>query len=236
MFRFRAYSFIASMLSLVASNGLIISLLTIGMSLTHFSNSCFQGIGSNLLYTLISLELSLAIQKFQREQLRIDIQRILKSEWVALSTSISLSAVVGITSNMQLLIMTVIGTISNAINERIVTKLGAMDIGHLMTTILFGSVFGISNAFVLWFNLLRPSMTGAGKKLHTNLASQFTSLTSCMLLIFFWPNFISIDVTGDKKHRMIVNLYLSMISATVTSYIAASLVDSQNRFSIVSFP
>lgn len=221
------------MFYVVASNGLIVLLLTIGMSLTHFSNSCFQGIGSNMLFTLISFELSLAIQKFQRE-LRIDIQRMVKSQWMALAMSISLSAVVGIASNLQLLIMTVVGTICTAINERIITKLGAMDIGHVMTTILFGAIFGASNSIMIWFKLLRPSITGPGKKLHTNPASQLASLISCMLLLIFWPNFISIDVAGDKKHRMIVNLYLSMISATVTSYIAATLVDTQNRFSIVS--
>lgn len=208
--------------------------MTIGMSLTHFSTSCFSGIGSNLLFTLLSFQLSLAIQKFRKPPLRIDIEKIVESEWVALASSLSLSAVVGVAGNLQLLFITIIGVIFNAFNEKMVEKLGAVDIGNMMRTVLWGSTFGIGVSIVLWFKLSRPYMSRSGKKLPTSPSSQFCSLLSCLLLLIYWPNFVSFSESGDKRHRIVVNLYLGMFSSIVTSYVASTLIDSQNRFNVVS--
>lgn len=209
--------------------------MTIGMSLTHFSSSCFSGIGFNLLFTLLSFQLSLAIQKFRKPPLKIDIEKIVESEWVALASSLSLSAVVGVASNLQLLFITIIGVIFNAFNEKIVVeKLGAVDIGNMMRTVLWGSTFGIGVSIVLWFKLFRPYMPRTGKKLPTSPSSQFCSLLSCLLLLIYWPNFVAFSESGDKRHRIVVNLYLGMFSSIVTSYVASTLIDSQNRFNVVS--
>lgn len=57
------------------------------------------------------------------------------------------------------------------------------------------------------------------------------SVTMCFCL---WPTVLAGFSVGDKRHRIIVNAILSQTSAVVTSFAAASLINSDNLFVVVS--
>jgi hypothetical protein len=54
-----------------------------------------------------------------------------------------------------------------------------------------------------------------------------------IFLWLYWPSFNSALAPGDDQHRAVINTYYALCSCTVVVFAFSSIVDKENKFSMV---
>ena len=222
-----------------------------GLSVTYFANYTFSGISNNFLAISLAIQWATVYQmmaEFHLSRIEIDLKwlvnlfiaiisndsktlpSLLKAEWSAIATGISLIAVHGKISAIQIILLSMLEPVFFQLNEILLKHLNVTDMTGGLRVCTFGSLFGFGLSVMLW----RYNSESRQKRLHTSAPNQLYVLISVIWLYCLWPSFVSSLSEGDKRHRIVVNCYLSMVSATVTSFALASMADPKDRFSIVS--
>ena len=87
----------------------------------------------------------------KRPYIDIDIDSMISADFATAAILISFGAVLGITSPLQLIVMTILETIFFVVNEVIGRNhLGAVDVGDTIFVHAFGAYFGLTVARVLY--------------------------------------------------------------------------------------
>uniref|UniRef100_A0A8C6DCM7 Ammonium transporter Rh type A n=1 Tax=Moschus moschiferus TaxID=68415 RepID=A0A8C6DCM7_MOSMO len=205
-----------------------------GFLMTFLRKYGFSGVGINLLIAALGLQWGTFIQGIFRkhgQKFQIEIQNMIHADFSAVTVLISFGAVLGKTSPIQMLIMTIIEITVFAANEFLVFEVFlASDIGESMTIHAFGAYFGLAVAGILYRSRLKEGHPNEESVYHSDMFAMIGSL----FLWIFWPSFNSATASDAKKqYRAIVNTYFSLAASVVTAYACSSLLESRGKLNMV---
>ncbi|XP_004471245.1 ammonium transporter Rh type A isoform X3 [Dasypus novemcinctus] len=200
-----------------------------GFLMTFLKKYGFSSVGINLFIAALGLQWGTIVQGILHshgKEIHIGIKNMINADFSTATVLISFGAVLGKTSPIQMLIMTIIEIAVFSGNEYLVGEIfQASDIGASMTIHAFGAYFGLAVALVLYRSGLRR---------HENQESEYHSelfaMIGTLFLWMFWPSFNSaIADAGDKQYRAIVNTYFSLAACVLTAFAVSSFVGERGK-------
>uniref|UniRef100_A0A8C2DSB1 Ammonium transporter Rh type A n=1 Tax=Cyprinus carpio TaxID=7962 RepID=A0A8C2DSB1_CYPCA len=205
-----------------------------GFLMTFLKRYGFSSVGINLLLAAFGLQWGLLLQNIwhmHEGKIRVSIDRMINADFSTATVLISFGAVLGKTSPVQLLIMTLLEITIFCINEHLVVEfLGVSDVGASMTIHAFGAYFGLAVARVLY----RPGLRNGHEKEGSNYHSDMFAMIGTVYLWMFWPSFNSaIADPGDPQLRAVINTYFSLAACTLAAYATSSLVEKKGKLDMV---
>lgn len=203
--------------------------LVFGLSISYTNNYFMSGTGVNFLVTFIVIQVSLVCQLFHRNQVIVDVHQLKVSIQAGVASLISLLSLHGKLSSLQLITVSTIHTIVYEMTCNIVSNFHIHEITPGLKVIGFGSFFG----FAVSVAFSSPESKRA-YKLETSSRCQFFCIVSSVLSFVLWPSFLTGSSLGDKRHRIVLNVLLSMMGGIVSAFGVSSLSDDNNKFVAVS--
>ncbi|XP_048203598.1 ammonium transporter Rh type A [Perognathus longimembris pacificus] len=205
-----------------------------GFLMTFLKKYGFGGVGFNLLLAALGLQWGTLVQGLLHswgQAFAIGIENMINADFSTATVLISLGAVLGKTSPIQMLIMTILEITVFAGNEYLVGNIFmASDIGASMTIHAFGAYFGLAVAGVLYRSGLRKGHWNEESVYHSDLFAMIGTI----FLWVFWPSFNSaIAEPGDAQYRAIVNTYFSLAACVITAFALSSLVQHRGKLDMV---
>ncbi|XP_054677174.1 ammonium transporter Rh type A isoform X2 [Grus americana] len=205
-----------------------------GFLMTFLKKYGFSSVGINMLIAAFGLQWGTLMQGFwhmKEGKIRVDIKSMINADFSTATALISFGAVLGKTSPVQMLILTVLEITIFACNEHLVTEiLQATDVGASMTIHAFGAYFGLAVTLVLY----RPGLKNKHENEESTYHSDMFAMIGTLFLWLFWPSFNS-AIASDTIHQMkaIINTYYSLAACAVVTFALSSLVDQRGKFSMV---
>ena len=142
---------------------------------------------------------------------------------------ISMGAVLGLCSPLQLVLMTFSEITFVNLNYWIVVYiLGVNDPGDSMVIHAFGAYFGIGCARALTSKEIQNAKSDQPG--YESYLSEVFSVVGTIFLWIYWPSFNGGASVGMERHRSIINTWLSIASSTIVCYGISALVDRKGRF------
>ncbi|XP_029984041.1 ammonium transporter Rh type A isoform X1 [Sphaeramia orbicularis] len=205
-----------------------------GFLMTFLKRYGFSSVGINLLLAAFGLQWGLLMQgiwHLEDGKIKVDIFKIINADFSTATVLISFGAVLGKTSPVQLLIMTILEITIFSINEHLVaTVLEANDVGASMIIHAYGAYFGLAVARVLYRPGLRNGHENDGSVYHSDLFA----MIGTVFLWMFWPSFNSaIADPGYTQLTAVINTYLSLASCVLSAYAISSLVEHKGKLDMV---
>uniref|UniRef100_A0A4W5LRG4 Rh family B glycoprotein n=1 Tax=Hucho hucho TaxID=62062 RepID=A0A4W5LRG4_9TELE len=206
-----------------------------GFLMTFLQRYGFSSVGFNFLIAAFALQWATLMQGFVHGmhggKIHVGIESMINADFCTGSVLISFGAVLGKTSPVQLLVMSVIEVTLFAINEFIVLSvLGAKDAGGSMTIHTFGAYFGLMVARVLY----RPNLDKSKHKNCSVYHSDLFAMIGTIYLWMFWPSFNSaVTAHGDDQHRTAMNTYYSLAACTLATYGLSAVVAHDGKLDMV---
>uniref|UniRef100_A0AAQ4S9H6 Ammonium transporter Rh type A n=1 Tax=Gasterosteus aculeatus aculeatus TaxID=481459 RepID=A0AAQ4S9H6_GASAC len=207
-----------------------------GFLMTFLKRYGFSSVGFNLLLAAFGLQWGLLTQglwHLEDGKIKVTIFKIINADFSTATVLISFGAVLGKTSPVQLLIMTVLEISLFSINEHLVAqifKVSANDVGASMIIHAFGAYFGLAVARVLYRPGLRNGHDNDGSVYHSDLFA----MIGTVFLWMFWPSFNSaIADPGLTQLTAVINTYLSLAACVLSAYAISSLVEHKGKLDMV---
>ncbi|XP_014482238.1 PREDICTED: ammonium transporter Rh type A isoform X2 [Dinoponera quadriceps] len=159
----------------------------------------------------------------------LSLESLLGADVAVAAPLISMGAVLGKTTYMQLIFMGIAELIMFNVNKYVGEHLFmAVDAGDSMFVHVFGAYFGLAVSYV--FGTKREpkehELEGASYQ------SDIFAMIGTLFLWLFWPSFNSAGLTGDDQQRAIINTLLSISASCVTAFAVSALV-SNGKFNMV---
>ncbi|XP_028404508.1 ammonium transporter Rh type A-like isoform X2 [Dendronephthya gigantea] len=161
----------------------------------------------------------------------LNIHSLITADFSAAAVLITFGAVLGKVSRLQLLIIAFIEIIMFSVNEFILLKeLKVADAGGSMVIHCFGAYFGLAVSFMI----RRPEDTDNNPKEGSVYHSDIFSMIGTIFLWMYWPSFNSalVEHPADQQ-RAIVNSYLSLVAACVTTFAVSGLLHKDRKLDMV---
>eukprot|EP00092_Neocalanus_flemingeri_P070836 GFUD01086976.1.p1 GENE.GFUD01086976.1~~GFUD01086976.1.p1 ORF type:complete len:496 (-),score=120.66 GFUD01086976.1:299-1786(-) len=158
----------------------------------------------------------------------VNLVTMISADFATAAVLISFGVVLGVTSPLQLIVMTVIETTIFVVNE-IIGKdfIGAVDAGDTIFVHVFGAYFGLAVVRVLY----NPEHAKSDKE-GSSYSSDLFSLVGTIFLWMFWPSFNGGGAaTGDAQQRAVINTYYSLCSCVMAAFAFSALVTPSKKFS-----
>ncbi|NXU81433.1 RHAG protein, partial [Oreotrochilus melanogaster] len=201
-----------------------------GFLMTFLKKYGFSSIGLNMLIAAFGLQWGTLMQGFwnmKGGKIHVDVKSLVNADFSTATALISFGAVLGKTSPVQMLILTILEITIFACNKYLVAGvLQASDVGASMTIHAFGAYFGLAVTLVLY----RPGL----KIKHQNEESTYHS-----------DMFAMIEMMKDLNVNCFANSFLSgmglavmlssgnsLAACTVMTFALSSLVDQRGKFSM----
>ncbi|XP_041105755.1 ammonium transporter Rh type A-like [Polyodon spathula] len=205
-----------------------------GFLMTFLKKYGFSSVGLNMLLAAMGLQWGILVQGFwhlHNGKIEIDIIKMINADFSTATVLISFGAVLGKTSPIQLLIMTILEITVFAMNEHLVaTVLKANDVGASMIIHAFGAYFGLAVARILYRPDLKNRQNNEGSVYHSDLFAMIGTI----FLWMFWPSFNSaIANEGEAQYRAVVNTYFSLAACVVAAYAVSSFVEHKGKLDMV---
>nr|XP_055042529.1 ammonium transporter Rh type A [Misgurnus anguillicaudatus] len=205
-----------------------------GFLMTFLKKYGFSSVGINLLLAAFGLQWGLLLQNvwhMHDGKINVSIEKMINADFSTATVLISFGAVLGKTSPVQLLIMTLLEITTFCINEHLVVAIiGASDVGASMTIHAFGAYFGLAVARVLYRPGLRDGHDNDGSVYHSDLFA----MIGTVYLWMFWPSFNSAIATpGDAQLTAVINTYFSLAACALAAYATSSLVEKKGKLDMV---
>ncbi|KAM9778234.1 ammonium transporter Rh type A [Syngnathus typhle] len=205
-----------------------------GFLMTFLKRYGFSSVGINLLLAAFGLQWGLIMQgiwHLDDGKIKVNIFKIINADFSTATVLISFGAVLGKTSPLQLLIMTVLEISIFSINEHLVVEImGANDVGASMIIHAYGAYFGLAVARVLYRPGLRNGHENDGSVYHSDLFA----MIGTVFLWMFWPSFNSaIAEPGFTQLTAVINTYLSLATCVLSAYAISSLVEHKGKLDMV---
>uniref|UniRef100_A0A8B9LNU6 Ammonium transporter Rh type A n=1 Tax=Astyanax mexicanus TaxID=7994 RepID=A0A8B9LNU6_ASTMX len=199
-----------------------------GFLMTFLKRYGFSSVGLNLLLAAFGLQWGLLLQNMWHMhdgKIMVSVGSMINADFSTATVLISFGAVLGKTSPVQLLIMTLLEITTFCINEHLYL-LNNFNI----IQIIFFSYFGLAVARVLYRPGLRNGHDNEGSVYHSDLFA----MIGTVYLWMFWPSFNSaIAEPGAAQLRAIVNTYFSLAACTLAAYAISSLVEGKGKLDMV---
>ncbi|KFW12267.1 Ammonium transporter Rh type A, partial [Fulmarus glacialis] len=206
----------------------------IGFLMTFLKKYGFSSVGINMLIAALGLQWGTLMQGLwhgKGEKIHVNIYSMINADFSTASALISFGAVLGKTSPVQMLILTILEITIFSCNEHLVTEiLQATDVGASMTIHAFGAYFGLAVTLVLY----RPGLKNKHENEESTYQSDIFAMIGTLFLWLFWPSFNS-AIASEPIYQMkaIVNTYYSLAACTVVTFALSSLVDQRGKFNMV---
>ncbi|NXV73020.1 RHAG protein, partial [Atlantisia rogersi] len=205
-----------------------------GFLMTFLKKYGFSSVGINMLIAAFGLQWGTLMQGFwhmEERKIRIDIKSMINADFSTAAALISFGALLGKTSPVQMLILTILEISLFACNEHIVTDiLKATDVGASMTIHTFGAYFGLAAALALY----RPGLKNKHENEESTYQSDLFAMIGTLFLWLFWPSFNSaIASEVNAQSKAIVNTYFALAACAVITFALSSMVDKRGKFSMV---
>ncbi|KAM6954610.1 ammonium transporter Rh type A [Aplochiton taeniatus] len=205
-----------------------------GFLMTFLKRYGFSSVGLNLLLAAFGLQWGLLMQGFWHltdGKIKVSVLKMINADFSTATVLISFGAVLGKTSPIQLLIMTVMEIAIFSANEHLVTAiLQANDVGASMIIHAFGAYFGLAVARMLYRPSLRNGHENDGSVYHSDLFA----MIGTVFLWMFWPSFNSaIADPGLSQLTAVVNTYFSLATCVLSAYAISSLVEHKGKLDMV---
>ncbi|NWT98006.1 RHAG protein, partial [Urocynchramus pylzowi] len=202
-----------------------------GFLMTFLKKYGFSSVGFNMLIAAFGLQWGVLMQGFwhmERGKISVNIESMINADFSTATALISFGALLGKTSPIQMLILTLLEITMFACNEHLVTKIfKATDVGASMTIHAFGAYFGLAAAFILY----RPGLTNKHDNDESTYHSDLFAMIGTLFLWLFWPSFNS--AIAEAQVTAIINTYYSLAACTIVTFALSSLVDKRGKFSMV---
>ncbi|KAK3086997.1 hypothetical protein FSP39_000149 [Pinctada imbricata] len=205
-----------------------------GFLMTFLKRYGYSAVGINLLVAALAAQWAIIVRGFINDgvfngnKFPIGIEQLLTADFAAATVLISFGALLGKTTPLQLLIMTLIEIVLAQINEWIGYHVFyVLDVGESMFVHAFGAYFGLAVARVL-FNEEVENTEHEGPVYHSDVFS----MIGTVFLWIFWPSFNGGAASGDEQHRAIVNTYLSLCACVIVTFAVSGFVDKRGKFSM----
>ncbi|NXX33463.1 RHAG protein, partial [Nicator chloris] len=205
-----------------------------GFLMTFLKKYGFSSVGFNMLIAAFGLQWGILMQGFwhmKHGKILVNIESMINADFSTATALISFGALLGKTSPIQMLILTLLEITIFACNEHLVTTVfKATDVGASMTIHAFGAYFGLAAAFVLY----RPGLTKKHENEESTYHSDMFAMIGTLFLWLFWPSFNSAIAKGSEAQATaIINTYYSLAACTIVTFALSSLVDKRGKFSMV---
>ncbi|KAM4529316.1 ammonium transporter Rh type A [Fundulus diaphanus] len=205
-----------------------------GFLMTFLKKYGFSSVGINLLLAAFGLQWGLLMQglwHMDHGKIKMDIFKMINADFSTATVLISFGAVLGKTSPVQLLIMTILEITIFSINEHLVASvLKANDVGASMIIHAFGAYFGLAVARVLYRPGLRNGHENDGSVYHSDMFA----MIGTVFLWMFWPSFNSaIAERGVTQLTAVINTYVSLAACVLSAYAVSSLVEHRGKLDMV---
>uniref|UniRef100_A0A4W6F390 Ammonium transporter Rh type A n=1 Tax=Lates calcarifer TaxID=8187 RepID=A0A4W6F390_LATCA len=205
-----------------------------GFLMTFLKRYGFSSVGVNLLLAAFGLQWGLLMQgiwHLDNGKIKVNIFKMINADFSTATVLISFGAVLGKTSPVQLLIMTILEITIFSINEHLVAStLKASDVGASMIIHAYGAYFGLAVARVLYRPGLRDGHDNEGSVYHSDLFA----MIGTVFLWMFWPSFNSaIAETPETQLNAVINTYLSLAACVLSAYAISSLVEHKGKLDMV---
>ncbi|NXC33489.1 RHAG protein, partial [Campylorhamphus procurvoides] len=203
-----------------------------GFLMTFLKKYGFSSVGINMLIAALGLQWGTLMQGFwhmHERKIHVDYKSMINADFSTATALISFGAVLGKTTPIQMLILTILEITIFACNEHLVTEvLQATDIGASMTIHAFGAYFGLAVALVLY----RPGLKNKHENDESTYHSDMFAMIGTLFLWLFWPSFNS-AIADNGRTTAIINTYYSLAACTIVTFALSSLVDKRGKFSMV---
>ncbi|XP_021705382.1 ammonium transporter Rh type A isoform X2 [Aedes aegypti] len=205
-----------------------------GFLMTFLKRYGFSASGLNLLVAALAIQWAIIMRgcyEMEDGKIPLSLDNLIGADIAAAAVLISMGALLGRTTPMQLLVMAIIEIAIFAANEFLQIELMRIaDVGGSITVHAFGAYFGLAVSF-----MLRPNKENAktGPMECSSYSSDITAMIGTIFLWIFWPSFNSALVDGAEQERAIINTYLSLAGATVTTFVFSALVAHEKKFDMV---
>ncbi|CAD5223687.1 unnamed protein product [Bursaphelenchus okinawaensis] len=208
-------------------------LIGLGFLVAFLRRYGFSALAINLLLVAFVLEWGLIIRGFlspefsQHSFFSVGLKEIAKADYTAAAVLISYGALVGKLSPIQYLFLAFLETPLSIVNEFILFGLlGVGDVGGSIVVHLFGAVFGLAVARIVF----KPSQIQSehqGSIYHSDIFS----FVGTVFLWAFWPSFNSIfALSAAEQQRAIITTFLALLGSTVTTFLFSQLLNKEKRF------
>ncbi|CAH1783619.1 unnamed protein product [Owenia fusiformis] len=160
----------------------------------------------------------------------VGIESLLTADFACAAVLISMGAVLGKTSPLQLIVMILFEIVIFVANEYVtVTLLQIADIGGSVVVHSFGAYFGLAVARMIFKkDVLKSSKEGS--VYHSDLFSMIGTI----FLWIFWPSFNSALAEEDGQSRAVINTYYAIAASTVAVFAVSSLLNKKSSFDMVA--
>ncbi|XP_028653284.1 ammonium transporter Rh type A [Erpetoichthys calabaricus] len=205
-----------------------------GFLMTFLKRYGFSSVGFNMLLAALGLQWGILMQglwHLHNGKIEVDVYKMINADFSTATVLISFGAVLGKTSPVQLLIMTILEITIFAMNEHLVVEiLEATDTGASMTIHAFGAYFGLAVTRVLYRPGLKNGHENEGSVYHSDLFA----MIGTVFLWMFWPSFNSaIAAEGQDQLIAVINTYFSLSACVLTAFAISSLVQEKGKFDMV---
>ncbi|XP_051667630.1 ammonium transporter Rh type A [Manacus candei] len=204
-----------------------------GFLMTFLKKYGFSSVGINMLIAAFGLQWGTLMQGFWHMhggKIQTDVRSMINADFSTATALISFGAVLGKTTPIQMLIMTILEITIFACNEHLVAEvLQATDVGASMTIHAFGAYFGLAVTVVLY----RPGLKNKHENDESTYHSDMFAMIGTLFLWLFWPSFNSAIASRGNMTTAIINTYYSLAASTIVTFALSSLVDKRGKFSMV---
>uniref|UniRef100_A0A1L8DUL9 Putative ammonium transporter rhbg n=1 Tax=Nyssomyia neivai TaxID=330878 RepID=A0A1L8DUL9_9DIPT len=206
-----------------------------GFLMTFLKKYGYSATGFNLLVASLMIQWALIARGcFEMEdgKIRLTLSSMVGADIAAASVLISMGALLGRTTPIQLLLMGLFEIAIFSANEYFQLEyMKITDVGGSITVHAFGAYFGLAVSFIL-----RPKKSDLA--VTNNLegpsyTSDIFAMVGTIFLWIFWPSFNSALVSGADQERAIINTYLGLAAATVVSFVLSVLVSHEHKLDMV---
>lgn len=170
--------------------------------------------------------------RMESGHISLSLGSIIDADIAAAVPLISMGALLGRTTPIQLLFMALFEVALFAVNEFIqLDILSIADVGGSITVHAFGAYFGLAVSLMLRSS---KDQNDAGQNESSNYTSDIFAMIGTLFLWVYWPSFNSVLAVGaGAPERAILNTYLSLAGATVTTFVLSTLVSHGNKLDMV---
>ncbi|MBN3319461.1 RHAG protein, partial [Atractosteus spatula] len=205
-----------------------------GFLMTFLKRYSFSSVGLNMLLAAFGLQWGMLMQglwHMHHGKIQVNILSMINADFSTATVLISFGAVLGKTSPVQLLIMTILEITIFAMNEHLVVEiLQASDVGASMVIHAFGAYFGLAVARMLY----RPGLSNGHENDGSVYHSDLFAMIGTIFLWMFWPSFNSaIAESPQEQYTAVVNTYLSLAACVLSAYAISSLVEKKGKLDMV---
>ena len=163
--------------------------------------------------------------------INLNLHSMISADFATFAVLVSFGVLLGTTSPIQLLFMTLVEIILLNVNEVIGRSLlGAVDVGDCIFSHMFGAYFGLSISKVLY----NKNASKSNKACATRTSDLFSMVGTAFLWVF-WPSFnTGAAAEGDAQMRALINTYLALCASCMAAFAISALVNPQSKFCMVS--